>query len=225
MSDLAGETDDRHRIVVLASGEGTNLQAIIDACRSDEIYGDVVALVANNSSIGAIRRAQSHDIPTRVVTKLPGESRPSFDSRLAETVSVFQPNWVILAGFMRILSDSFISRFSVSRGEVPSRIINLHPALPGELPGTNAIERAFAESQTGSRVRSGVMVHFVDSEGVDCGPVILSEVVPILATDTLDDFAARMHRHEHKLLVLALQQLCAQPQHGEVSATSKEFES
>lgn len=225
MRDLDGDPDFRHRIVVLASGEGTNLQAIIDACQNDEINGTVVALVTNNPSIGALRRAQSHDIPTRVVSKLPGESRQSFDSRLADAVSVFRPNWVVLAGFMRILSDSFISRFAAPQGNFPSRIINLHPASPGELPGMNAIERAFTESQTGSRVRSGAMVHFVDSESVDCGPVIVSEDVPILATDTLDDFAARMHRNEHKLLVLALQQICARPLQSEVSATTKEFKS
>jgi folate-dependent phosphoribosylglycinamide formyltransferase PurN len=69
------------------------------------------------------------------------------------------------------------------------------------------------------------MVHFVDSEGVDCGPVIVSDNVPILAADTFDDFAARMHRHEHKLLVLALQQLCAQPLHSEIPTTRKEFKS
>ncbi|MEO8162228.1 MAG: phosphoribosylglycinamide formyltransferase [Ilumatobacteraceae bacterium] len=211
--------------MVLASGEGTNLQAIINACQSDEINGMVVALVTNNPSIGAVRRAQNYNIPTRVVTKLPGESRQSFDSRLAESVSVFEPNWVVLAGFMRILSDSFISRFVAPRADVSSRIMNLHPASPGELPGMNAIERAFAESQTGSRVRSGAMVHFVDSEGVDCGPVIVSEEVSILATDTLDDFAARMHRLEHKLLVLALRQMCARPPQYEVSATGKEFKS
>lgn len=225
MRDLEVETNTRHRIVVLASGEGTNLQAIIDSCHNDEINGKVVAVVTNNPSIGAIRRAESRDIPTRVVTKLPGESRQSFDARLADAVSGFEPSWVVLAGFMRILSDSFISRFAVPQADAPSRIINLHPAPPGELPGMNAIERAFTESQTGSRVRSGAMVHFVDSEGVDCGPVIVSDDVPILAADTFDDFAARMHRHEHKLLVLALQQLCAQPLHSEIPATRKEFKS
>lgn len=212
----------KQRIVVLASGEGTNLQAIIDSCQTGAINGNVVAVVTNNPSIGALRRAQNHDIATRVVTKLPGESRQSFDARLADSVSFFEPNWVVLAGFMRILSDTFISRFVAPRSNVPSQIINLHPAAPGELPGVNAIERAFSEAQAGTRVRSGAMVHFVDSESVDCGPVIASVEVPILATDTIDDFVTRMHRHEHALLVLALQQICAQPHQSEVSATRKE---
>lgn len=214
--------DAPRRIVVLASGEGTNLQAIIDACLSGAIHGRVVGVVCNISSAGALLRAQHHGIATRVVTKLSGESRQSFDARLADTVAVFEPDWVVLAGFMRMLSDTFISRFTSPRPEIPSRIINLHPAAPGELPGVNAIERAFAEAQTGSRVRSGAMVHFVDSESVDCGPVIISVTVPILTGDTFDDFAARMHHHEHKLLVSALRQICHQPHLSEVSTTSKE---
>lgn len=214
--------DSPHRIVVLASGEGSNLQAIINACLSGAINGQVVGVVCNSPSAGALRRAQHHGIATRVVTKSPGESRPSFDARLADTVGVFTPDWIVLAGFMRVLSDTFITRFASLRSEVPSRIINLHPAAPGELPGVNAIERAFAEAQTGTRVRSGAMVHFVDSESVDCGPVIMSVTVPILTSDTLDDFAARMHHHEHELLVSALQQICCPPQHNQVSTAIKE---
>lgn len=222
VTQLADQPDSRQRIVVLASGEGTNLQAIIDSCLSGAINGRVVGVVCNTPSAGALSRAQRHDIATQVVTKVPGESRQSFDTRLAESVSALEPNWVVLAGFMRILSDAFITKFASPRSDVPSRIINLHPAAPGELPGINSIERAFAEAQAGSRVRSGVMVHFVDSENVDCGPVIMSVNVPILATDTLDDFSARMHRHEHELLVSALQQICQQPHPREVISTVKE---
>ncbi|MFA5773891.1 MAG: phosphoribosylglycinamide formyltransferase [Ilumatobacteraceae bacterium] len=214
--------DSRHRIVVLASGEGTNLQAIIDACESDLINGRVVAVVSNQASSGAIRRAKQHDIAMRVVTKLAGESRQSFDARLAEAVVAYEPDWVVLAGFMRVLSDTFVARFASHNPQTPSRIINLHPAAPGELPGIHAIERAFAEAQTGSRVTSGVMVHFVDSEGVDCGPVIASVAVPILATDTLNDFTARIHQHEHELLVSALQKICNQPLPSKVSSSVKE---
>lgn len=222
MTYTTDDPDSPQRIVVLASGEGTNLQAIIDACLSGVIDGRVVGVVCNTPSAGALFRAQHYEIATRVVTKLRDETRPSFDARLAETVGAFEPHWVVLAGFMRVLSDTFISRFTSPRPEIPSRIINLHPAAPGELPGINAIGRAFAEAQTGSRVRSGAMVHFVDSESVDCGPVIMSVAVPILTGDTLDEFAARMHNHEHELLVSALQQICRQPHHREVSATHKE---
>jgi phosphoribosylglycinamide formyltransferase-1 len=222
MTHATNHADSRQRIVVLASGEGTNLQAIIESCRSGAINGHVVGVVCNSATAGALGRAQHHDVPTSVVTKLPGETRQSFDAKLADLVCAFEPDWVVLAGFMRVLSDTFIARFASARPDIPSRIINLHPAAPGELPGVNAIERAFAEAQTGSRVRSGVMVHYVDSEGVDCGPVIMSVTVPILATDTLDDFAARMHRHEHELLVSALQQICCQPPQSKVFFPVKE---
>ena len=214
--------NSRHRIVVLASGEGTNLQAIIDACQSGTIHGQVVAVVSNEPGSGAIRRANQHNIANRVVTKLAGESRQSFDGRLAESVSVFRPDWVVLAGFMRVLSDTFVARFASPNPQTPSRIINLHPAAPGELPGIRAIERAFVEAQMGTRVTSGVMVHFVDSEGVDCGPVIASVAVPILATDTLNDFTARIHQHEHELLVSALQKICNQPLPSKVYSSVKE---
>lgn len=227
MTHTADQPGPLQRIVVLASGEGTNLQSIIDACTAGAINGNVVGVVSNNPSSGALRRAQHHDIATNVVAKLTDESRQLFDARLADAVWVFQPDWVVLAGFMCILSDTFISRFTVSQHTVshdvaPSRIINLHPAAPGQLPGRNAIERAFAEAQTGSRVRSGAMVHYVDSEGVDCGPVIISVIVPILASDTLEVFSARMHHHEHELLVTALQQICRQPHQPAVSRSIKE---
>ena len=222
MTHSLDHAESPRRLVVLASGEGTNLQAIIDACASGAINGQVVGVVCNSPSAGALRRAQRHSIATCVVIKSPDESRQSFDARLADTVGVFKPDWIILAGFMRLLSDAFIARFSSPQRDVPSRIINLHPASPGELPGVKAIERAFVEAQTGSRVRSGAMVHYVDSENVDCGPVIMSVEVPVSANDTLDDFTARMHRREHELLVSALQQLCRQPHLSEAFSTSKE---
>lgn len=222
MTYPTSHSDSRQRIVVLASGEGTNLQAVIDACLSGEINAQVVGVVCNTPTACALGRAQRHDIPTGVVTKLPNETRQVFDQRLAESVRSFDPDWVVLAGFMRLLSNTFITQFASPRPNVPSRIINLHPAAPGELPGINAIERAFAEAQTGTRVRSGAMVHFVDSEGVDCGPVIMSATVPITAGDTLHDFATRMHRHEHELLISALRQICHQPNDGEISTSSKE---
>ena len=125
------------RIVVLASGGGTNLQAIIDACAAKVIEATVVGVASDNPSAFAIQRAANHQIDTAVVTPLDNEARTSFDSRLATTISQWRPELVVLAGFMRKLSVSFIQHFHNS-------IINLHPALPGQLPGINAIERAFS---------------------------------------------------------------------------------
>ena len=191
------------RLVVLASGNGTNLQAIIDACESKQIDAQVVGVVSDKHEAFALNRAQCHNVETAVVSAKPHETRQQYDARLVQIVGMWQPHIVVLAGFMRVLSNSFLSQFS-------NQVINIHPALPGELPGTRAIERAFAEFAQGSRHSTGVMVHFVPDEGVDNGPVIASQVVPIHAADTLVTLEARMHATEHALVIDALQQLITQ---------------
>jgi len=191
------------RLVVLASGNGTNLQAIIDACESKQIDAQVVGVVSDKHEAFALNRAQCHNVETAVVAAKPHETRQQYDARLAQIVSAWQPHIIVLAGFMRVLSNSFLSQF-------PNQVINIHPALPGELPGTRAIERAFVEFTQGSRHSTGVMVHFVPDEGVDNGPVIAQQTVPIHAADTLVTLEARMHATEHALVIDALQQLITQ---------------
>ena len=193
------------RIVVLASGGGSNLQAIIDACAAGDIEATVVGVASDNQSAFAIQRATSHHIDTAVVTPLDNETRSSFDSRLATTISQWRPDLVVLAGFMRKLSVSFIQHF-------PDSIINLHPALPGQLPGINAIERAYGEFKAGNRSSSGVMVHYVPDEGIDTGPVIASMPVVFEEDDTLLDFEQRMHATEHQLLISAIRTIISQRQ-------------
>jgi folate-dependent phosphoribosylglycinamide formyltransferase PurN len=138
------------------------------------------------------------------IGKRPGESRADYDARLADVVTGFDPHWVVLAGWMRVLTMNFLGWF-------PGMVVNLHPALPGELPGTHAIERAFTEHQEGRRTRTGVMVHLVPDAGVDDGPVLASEAVAIDPDDTLDLLEARMHAVEHRLLVATLHDLCTTP--------------
>ncbi len=191
------------RLVVMASGNGSNLQAIIDACAEGRIPAVVTAVVSDNSDAFALRRADAAGIPAVHIGRRPGESRADYDARLADLVSGFDPDWVVLAGWMRLLTMNFLGWF-------PGMVVNLHPALPGELPGTHAIERAFDESRSGTRTSSGVMVHLVADEGVDDGPVLATAAVPILATDTVDDFETRMHTAEHALLVSVLHALCSQ---------------
>lgn len=189
------------RLVVLASGAGSNLQAVIDACAAGTIPAEVVAVVSNRSEAGALTRATTHAIPSVCVIPRPEEARSEYDSRLADVVSGFAPDWVVLAGWMRILSMSFLGWF-------PGMVVNLHPALPGEFPGTQAIERAWAHAQAGARDHTGVMVHLVPDEGVDDGPVLATATVPILPDDTLDALTARVHAAEHRLLVHTLARLC-----------------
>src|SRR6478735_4080588 len=187
----------RARLAVLVSGSGTNLQAILDATGDGRLAAEVVLVVSNVPHVRALDRAAAASVPTAVLERLPGEARPDYDTRLAALVVDARPDWVVLAGWMRILSMSFLGRF-------PNRVVNLHPALPGELAGTHAIERAHAEAEAGVRTRTGVMVHLVPDEGVDDGPVLATAEVPIHAGESLDDLAARVHATEHTLLVSTL---------------------
>ena len=192
------------RLVILASGNGSNAQAIIDACAAGALPAEVMAVVSDHSDATALARADAAGLPAVHVGRRPGESRSDYDARLADIVTGFDPDWVVLAGWMRVLTISFLGWF-------PGMVVNLHPALPGELPGLHAIERAFAEAEAGGRTRTGVMVHLVPDEGVDSGPVLASTEVPILRGDTLHELERRMRATEHLLLVDTLRQLCTVP--------------
>ena len=193
----------RRRLVVLASGTGSNLQAVLDACARGDLPAQVVAVVSDRADAFALRRADDAGVPGVHVGIRPGEDRADYDARLADVVAGFGPDVVVLAGWMRILTMSFLGWF-------PERVVNLHPALPGELPGTRAVERAWHEALAGERTQTGVMVHLVPDEGVDVGPVLASEPVPIRPDDTLESLTARVHATEHRLLVEVLGRLCAE---------------
>ena len=189
------------RLVVLISGNGTNLQALLDACQDGRLAAQVVAVISNRRDAYGLVRAQQAGVPTVYLPLKPytesGQPRAAYDRDLAERVAAFQPDLIVCAGWMQVLTPVFISRFA-------DRLINLHPALPGLFPGTHAIERAFTAFQQGEIEFSGAMVHFVAPE-IDAGPVLDQIVVPILPHDQLDDFEERMHAHERILLVRAVQ--------------------
>lgn len=187
-------------LVVLVSGNGSNLQAILDSIGSGELEAEVTAVISNNKNAYALERAKLARVPTEVLIKAKEQNRSDYDFQLAEVVSRYQPEWIILAGWMRILSMSFLSRF-------PGKVINLHPALPGEFPGIHSIERAYQSFKDGEIDHSGVMVHLVPDEGVDSGPVLNQRLVEFLPGESLDQFEARMHTCEHVLLVETLQNL------------------
>jgi phosphoribosylglycinamide formyltransferase-1 len=193
---------DKARLVVLLSGSGTNLQAILDACREGILAAQVAAVFSNKSGAFGLERARNAGVPAVAKPKPKEQDRQEYDSELADLVAAYQPDWVILAGWMRVLSSNFLSRF-------PNRVINLHPALPGAFPGTHAIERAFEAFGRGEIQNTGVMVHRVPDEGVDSGPVLLQEEVPILAADTLETLETRVHSAEHRLLVAAISKAIA----------------
>ncbi len=198
---MAPHPDARTRIVVLVSGNGSNLQAVLDACDEGRLPADVVAVVSNRSGAFALERAAAAGVPSVHVGKHTDESRRDYDARLADVVAGFGPDLVVLAGWMRILTSDFLGWF-------PNRVINLHPARPGELPGVNAIERAWHEALAGERNATGVMVHLVPDEGVDDGPVLATADVAIRPDDTLDTLTERVHAVEHRLLVDTIATLC-----------------
>ena len=185
------------RLVVLISGNGTNLQAILDACTSGELPASVVSVISNKADAYGLTRARSASIEAIYFVRAENESRREYDARLADAVASKQPDYVILAGWMRILSSSFLSHF-------PDRVINLHPALPGMFSGTHAIERAFEAYQRGEIQYTGAMVHLVPDEGVDNGPVLGQQEIHFQPGESLEQFEARVHEIEHRLLINTL---------------------
>lgn len=186
-----------NRLAVLISGEGTNLQAIIDATESGRLPDTrVVVVVSNRKAARGLLRAQRHGIPTIYHPLLPyrkaGKSRQEYDADLAALLKPYKPDLIVQAGWMHILSDAFLRHF-------PGKVVNIHPALPGTFPGMHAIERAYEAYQRGEITHTGVMVHWVPDEGVDEGPVILQRQVPIYPDDTLEDLETRIHAVEHEL--------------------------
>lgn len=188
------------RLVVLISGNGSNLQAILDACASGELAATVVCVISNKTDAYGLVRARNAGIEAIHFAKLEDESRNEYDARLGELVITKQPDYVVLAGWMRILTSSFLAHF-------PNRVVNLHPALPNTFPGTHAIERAYEAYQRGEIEHTGIMVHLVPDEGVDNGPVLATEIVPIHPTDTLESLETRVHQTEHTLLVKTIKTL------------------
>ncbi len=190
------------RIVVMISGGGTNLQALIDAIADEKIQNtEIGAVVSNKKSAYGLTRAQNANIATLYFPAKPynqaNKSREVYDADLAEQVKGFAPDLIVLAGWMRILTSAFLDHF-------PNQVINLHPALPGQFAGINAIERAFEAYELGEITHSGCMVHYVIPE-VDAGPVILDVIVPFATNDTMDRFSQRLHDAEHQLIVKATQ--------------------
>jgi phosphoribosylglycinamide formyltransferase 1 len=188
------------RLVVLISGNGSNLQAILDACARNELPAVVVAVISNKPDAYGLTRARTVGVNAVYFPKLENEPRCDYDTRLAAYVSTCLPDYVILAGWMRLLSSNFLSFF-------PNHVINLHPALPGTFPGTHAIERAYEAFQRGEIDRSGVMVHLVPDEGVDDGPVLATQEILFEPGEPLGQFETRVHAVEHQLLVETLKKI------------------
>jgi len=193
------------RIVVLASGEGSNFQALIDAIEARQIEGArVEALICDVPGARCIDRAVRHAIPAYILpppkARRSSPEREEYDERLAAIVKSFGAEVVLLLGWMRLLGRGFLEHF-------PGKVINLHPALPGTFPGTHAIERAFDAFRRGDIERTGIMLHLVPDEGVDSGPVLRVAEVPILEEDNIASLEARVHEAEHREVVALVRDL------------------
>ena len=175
------------RIVVLISGSGSNMEALVDACEQGEVPGSVVAVVADRDC-GGLALAERRGVETHIVDFKAHGSREEWSEALRDVVMKFDPDLVVHAGFMRIISPVYVDAF-------PGKLINLHPSLLPSFPGAHGVRDALAH---GAKV-TGSTIHFIDYE-VDHGPIILQEAVRIEQNDTEETLHERIKAVEHRLL-------------------------
>jgi phosphoribosylglycinamide formyltransferase-1 len=189
------------RLGVLASGGGTNLQAILDACGARKISAEVAVVVSNVPTAGALDRARQAGVKTEVVPSKGVTDRAAYDARLVEVLRAHRVDLVCLAGYMRLVTPTFLRAFGPtpeSRG--CPRVLNIHPGLLPSFPGLHAQRQCV---DYGARF-GGCTVHFVD-EGTDTGPVIAQAVVPVEPDDTEEALGRRILAQEHRLYPQAIQ--------------------
>jgi formyltetrahydrofolate-dependent phosphoribosylglycinamide formyltransferase len=187
------------KLCVMISGSGTNLQTIIDATQDGRLTSRVALVVSNRKAAYGLERARQANIPTRYFPLKPYPDRPTYEADLAAAIKRFQPDLLVLAGWMHVFSPLFLNAF-------PNQVINLHPALPGTFPGMHGIQRAYTAFQNGEITHSGCMIHRVIPE-VDAGEVLIQAEVPFQPNDTLEAFTERMRQTEHHIFIEALQNL------------------
>jgi len=180
------------RLVVLISGRGSNLQAILDQAASGELPVEVAAVISNRPGVQGLERAQRAGVPTLELDHQPYADRPAFEAALIERIDPYQPDLVILAGFMRVLTAGFTEHY---RG----RLFNIHPSLLPKFRGLHTHEQAIAAGED----EHGASIHFVTAE-LDGGPVIVQARVPVLSGDDPDILAARVLEQEHRLYPQAI---------------------
>lgn len=180
------------RIVVLISGSGTNLQAIIDACTDTNYPAEVVGVVSNKADAYGLTRAENADIAATSLSHKEFDSREDYDKALITQIDSFKADLVVLAGFMRILTPEFVQHYQ-------GKLLNIHPSLLPKYQGLHTHQRAI---DAGDK-EHGVSVHFVTEE-LDGGPVILQAKVPVFDEDSIDDLAARVHQQEHRIYPLVV---------------------
>ena len=189
-------TSPMKRILVLISGNGSNLQTLLDHCASGKIAGDVVGVISNRADAYGLVRAKEAGVATAILAQQQFASRAEYDVALLALMDDYQPDLVVLAGFMRILSADLVRHFA-------GRMINIHPSLLPKYQGLHTHQRAIDDGER----EHGASVHFVTEE-LDGGPVILQARVPIFEGDSADEVAARVQVHEHSFYPLLVQWFC-----------------
>lgn len=185
------------RLGVLASGRGSNLQAIIDAAAGGELNAEVVVVISDQAEAYALERARRHGIPASFINPKSFAAKADYEKAIVEQLNRYGVELVCLAGYMRIVGATMLDAF-------PNRIMNIHPALLPAFPGLHGQEQAW---RYGVKY-SGCTVHFVD-EGVDTGPIIIQAVVPVLDDDTAETLAARILEQEHIIYPEAIRRFAA----------------
>ncbi|MEN8213939.1 MAG: phosphoribosylglycinamide formyltransferase [Pseudomonadota bacterium] len=172
-------------VVVLISGSGSNLQALIDAAGQEDYPARISAVISNREDAYGLQRARAAGIPCRVLSHQGHDDREAYDRSLMELIDVFDPGLVVLAGFMRILTEGFVNHYS-------GRMLNIHPSLLPKFRGLHTHQRALDAAEA----EHGASVHFVTRE-LDGGPLIVQSRVPVLPGDTAEVLAARVLEQEH----------------------------
>ena len=184
-------------IVVIISGNGSNLQSIIDSIEIGQVNARISAVISNNADAYGLVRAKNHGIETRVIDHREFTTRAEFDQTLLATVAGFQPDYIVLAGFMRILGSAFIQAY-------PNKILNIHPSILPSYKGLNTHQRAMDNHEN----EHGVSIHIVTAD-LDDGPVLLRGRYPIEENDTLEDLQSKGHKLEHCMYPKLLEWLCS----------------
>lgn len=177
----------KKRLVVLISGSGSNLQALIDACDSKALNAEIVAVFSNKAGAYGLLRAQQTGIPALSLSPAEFSSRDAFDAALQVQIDEYQPDLIILAGYMRILTPAFVRHYH-------GKMLNIHPSLLPKYPGLHTHRKALENGDA----EHGTSVHFVTEE-LDGGPVILQARIAVLPDDTEDTLTARIQQEEHRI--------------------------
>jgi len=185
------------KLVVLISGNGSNLGAIIREIQQGKLDAQIVQVISNRPDAYGLTRAKDANIPTTIINHEDYDSRESFDKSLSQAIDQYQPDLVVLAGFMRILSDEFVEHYM-------GRLINIHPSLLPKYQGLNTHQRVLEAGET----EHGVTVHYVIPE-LDSGPVILQASIPVLESDDAKSLKTRIHQVEHLVYPEAIRRIAS----------------